>query len=195
MPAKRTAGVSPAWNSKPAGCRRYMVMFSSINILDRMERAVEKIKERLLRVTAALEAAGVRYAIIGGHAVAAWVATIDETAVRNTRDVDMLLDRGEFEAARTALESAGFIYRHVAGVDVFLDGKDARPREAVRVVFAGEQVQPDYELPAPDLSETKRLPGGLAVISLDALVRMKLTSFRIKDRVHLLDLINAGLLG
>ena len=32
------------------------------------------------------------------------------------------------------------------------------------------------------------------MVSLPALVRMKLTSYRLKDRVHLLDLIGVGLI-
>ena len=43
-----------------------------INILERMARAVEKVRDRLQRATAALESAGVPYAVIGGNAVAAW---------------------------------------------------------------------------------------------------------------------------
>ncbi len=39
--------------------------------LDRMVRAVEKVRERLLRATGALDAAGLPYAVIGGNAVAA----------------------------------------------------------------------------------------------------------------------------
>ena len=58
--------------------------------LDRMVRAVEKVRERLLRATAALEKAGVPYAVAGGNAVAVWVTRVDESAVRNTRDVDIL---------------------------------------------------------------------------------------------------------
>ncbi len=57
------------------------------------------------------------YAVAGGNAVAAWVSRVDEAAVRNTQDVDLLL------------------------------------------------------------------------------VRMKLTSFRDKDRTHLRDLIDVGLIG
>ena len=53
-------------------------------ILERMVRAVEKVRNRLLQATAALEKAGVQYAVIGGNAVAAWVATVAESAVRNT---------------------------------------------------------------------------------------------------------------
>lgn len=47
-------------------------------ILDRMERAVANVRERLLRATTALNRAGISYAVGGGHAVASWVATVDE---------------------------------------------------------------------------------------------------------------------
>ncbi len=36
--------------------------------LDRMVRAVEKVRDRLLRTAAALEGAGVPYAVVGGNA-------------------------------------------------------------------------------------------------------------------------------
>jgi hypothetical protein len=35
--------------------------------------------------------------------------------------------------------------------------------------------------------------GRITVVSLEALVRMKLTSFRRKDQVHILDLLEIGL--
>ena len=76
-------------------------------ILDRMERAVAKVRERLLRATAVLNQAGIPYAVVGGHAVASWVATIDEGAVRNTRDIDLLVRREDLPAITAALEQAG----------------------------------------------------------------------------------------
>src|SRR4051794_8606990 len=109
--------------------------------LDRMVRAVERVRERLLRATAALKWAGVPYAVAGGNAVAVWVAQVDEGAVRNTRDVDILIQRQDLPAARAALEAARFLYRHLAGVDLFLDGPDTSAREAVHIIFAGEKVR------------------------------------------------------
>src|SRR5713101_3854237 len=73
------------------------------DILDRMERAVAKVRERLLRATAALNQIGVPYAVVGGNAVAAWVATIDEGAIRNTRDVDLLVRRSDLPTIAAAL--------------------------------------------------------------------------------------------
>src|SRR5438874_4507026 len=100
----------------------------------RMIRAVEKVRERLRRVVAALEAAGVPYALVGGNAVAAWVSRVDETAVRNTQDVDILLRRADLPAAITATARSGFVYRHAASLDMFLDGPDAKARDAVHLV-------------------------------------------------------------
>jgi len=161
--------------------------------LERMIRAVEKVRDRLLRATAALEKAGVAYAVIGGNAVAAWVARVDEAAVRNTQDVDILLRRADLPAARAALEGAGFVYRHVAGIDLFLDGPDAKARDAVHVLFTGEKVRPDYALPTPDVTEFEQGPA-YRMLPLDALVRMKLTSFRVKDQMHLQDMAGVGLI-
>src|SRR5205814_3912279 len=94
---------------------------------ERALMAAEKVKERLRRATKALGDAGVPYAVAGGNAVAEWVARIDEDAVRNTRDVDVLIRRIDLPAARSALEAAGFVYHQVLDVDVFIDGPQGRP--------------------------------------------------------------------
>jgi Uncharacterised nucleotidyltransferase len=163
-------------------------------VWDRMVAAVEKVRDRLLRATATLEAAGVPYAVVGGNAVAAWVARIDPAAVRNTQDVDILIRRSDFPAAKAAFESAGFIYRHAASIDMFLDGPGSKARDAVHILMAREKVRPTDLAPTADVEESDSNPDGrYRHLSLEALVRMKLTSHRLKDRVHLQDLIGVGL--
>jgi hypothetical protein len=164
-----------------------------MSLLDRMVLGVERVRDRLVRASEALEKAGIPYAVAGGNAVAAWVATVDAAAVRNTQDVDILLRRADLDAAAGALSGAGFIRRHGAGLDVFLDGPDATARDALHVVMAGEKVRPDYPTAAPDVTESEK-PGGFRIVALEALVRMKLTSFRRKDQVHLLDMLEIGLI-
>lgn len=159
---------------------------------ERMNNAVEQVRRRLLRAARALGDAGVPYAVTGGNAVAAWASRVEEAAVRNTRDVDVLLRRPDLPAARTALEAAGFVFRHADGMDMFLDGATGKARDAVHIVFAGEKVRPEYLLAAPDVSESEETET-FCLLSLDALVRMKLTSYRDRDRVHLRDLIEIGL--
>lgn len=169
-------------------------MPSDMPLLDRMVLAVERVRDRLLRASGALEKAGVPYAVAGGNAVAAWVATVDAAAVRNTQDVDILLRRADLESAAAALEKAGFVRRRTAGIEMFLDGGQAKARDAVHVLVAGEKVRPEYASPAPDVSESEKPGGGgVRVVKLEALVRMKLTSFRRKDQVHLLDMLEIGL--
>lgn len=159
----------------------------------RMERAVEKVQQRLERATAALEKAAIPYAIIGGNAVRAWVAQADEAAVRTTRDVDILLRRSDWPSAIAAMQAAGFVYRHAKSIDMFLDGPDAKARDAVHVVFAGEKVHPSDPLPAPDVTEAEEIQRH-RTLRLEPLVRMKLTAFRDKDRMHLRDMIDVELI-
>ena len=159
---------------------------------ERMIRAVEKVRERLHRATAALEAAGIPYAVIGGNAVASWVSRVDESLVRNTRDVDILLRRADFERAKTALASAGFIHHQVLGVETFMDGPDGRPGDGVHLIFAGEIVRAGDREETPDVAQSER-DKLFQLVSLDGLVRMKLTAFRRKDQMHLIDLIHVGL--
>ena len=163
------------------------------HILDRMERAVAKVRERLLKVSVALEEAGIDYAVVGGNAVATWVSTVDEEAVRNTRDVDLLIRRSDLPAVASTLERKGFIQAEVLGVVMFLDGPEGKPSAAIHLLFAGEKAQPDHSVANPELITIKD-PAGFRVIELEGLVRMKLTSHRDKDRMHIRDLIAVGLL-
>jgi len=160
---------------------------------ERALMAAEKVKERLRRATRALDGAGVPYAVVGGNAVAEWVARMDDEAVRNTRDVDLLVRRADFAAARTALETAGFFYHHILDVDVFIDGPQGKPSGGVHLLFAGEKVRVDDEHPCPELDESERA-AEFQVVTLLALVRMKLLAWRDKDRTHLRDMIHVGLI-
>jgi hypothetical protein len=160
---------------------------------ERALMAAEKVKERLRRSTKALDDAGVPYAVVGGNAVAEWVARIDEDAIRNTPNVDLLVRRAGLPAARIALERAGFVYYQLLDVDMFIDGPQGRPSGGVHILFAGEKVKPEYEHASPDLDESERA-AEFQVTTLPALVRMKLVSNRLKDKVHLLDLIGVGLI-
>lgn len=161
--------------------------------LERMVDAVERVRARLLRVADALHGAGIAYAIAGGNAVAAWVSTVDSAAVRNTQDVDVLVRREDLPRVRAALERAGFTHRHSAGLDVFTDRPDGSPREGVHLVFANERVRAHEPAANPDVTESHDA-GAFRVLALEALVRIKLTAWRDKDRTHLRDLIGVGLI-
>ena len=169
------------------------VVTFGFDVLDRVEQAAAMVKERLKRSVAALEAAGIPHAVVGGHAVAAWVARIDPAAVRTTVDVDLLIDRADLPRAIVALEQVGFIHSFTFGINIFVDGPSGKAREAVHILFAGETVKPVDPLPAPDLSAAQTLDG-YRIVDLDRLIVMKLTAFRDKDKTHLRDMIDVGLI-
>ena len=129
------------------------------------------------------------------HRMASSATTVvsADGALLSSEDVDILLRRSDFDAATAALEKAGFIRRHVASIDMFLDGPKAKARDAVHVVFALEKVRSDSLLPSPDITESEST-AAFRLLKLQPLVQMKLTAFRDKDRTQLRDLIEVGLL-
>jgi hypothetical protein len=161
-------------------------------VFDRMFGAMEKVRERLDRACAALGTAKIPYAVIGGNAVAAWVATVDDGAVRTTRAVDLLVREADLERVTEALEAAGFRRDQVMDVIVFLDGENGKPSQGIHLLLAGRKVKPDYATATPDTDKIVAIEGK-QIIDLEQLVGMKLNSYRRKDQTHLIDLIGVGL--
>lgn len=155
--------------------------------------SLDDVTNRMQRISQALDQSGVAYALVGGQAVAIWVATKDPAAVRTTKDVDLLLRRQDLPKARAAAIGAGFDYFEVMGVGMFLERTDPNPRKAVHLLWADEQVRPEYPLPSPSVEDSQVMEPGNRVVSLAGLVRMKLMSNRDQDRVHLRDLIEVDL--
>jgi hypothetical protein len=125
---------------------------------ERMIAAVQVVRERACRAAGALNLAGIPHVIVGGHAVVSWVARVDREAVRNTKDVDLMIRRDDLPQVIDVLEAAGFIHRNAAGVDHFLDGPDGSVRSAIHIVFAGEKVQANYPLPTAEITESEPGP-------------------------------------
>jgi len=171
-----------------------MVEFTIVGnqLWDRMERAVEKVNERLRKTVRILEDSKVPYAVIGGHAVRAWVAQVDEAALRTTRDVDILVRPDDFPALMNAMIAAGFHHRNVSGLDMFVEQADASARDAVHVVLVGK-IEREGDEPNPDI-EPMATANDFQTVALETLVRMKLNAYRRKDQVHLLDMISLGMI-
>ena len=158
------------------------------------ENKVEQLYDVTVRLASALENAGIPYQIIGGFAVFSHIETVDPLGARLTRDVDITVDRARLQEIAAAVEPAGFRYRHVAGVDMLVDAKEPKARSAVHIIFANEKVRPEYVEPVPGISHPERSKRGYWIAPVADLVRMKLTSFRLKDKVHIQDLDSARLI-
>lgn len=157
-------------------------------------RAVNRVERLLRRVTAALSAARIPYAVAGGNDVAAWVATVDEGAVRATKDVDILVRRDDLERIAQHLHKLGLMPVEVLGVTMFADRRRPNPKTGVRAVFAGEKIRPHYAYPAPDPAQSVVSTAGDRVITLPELLGMKLQAYRFIDRAHVVDLMAVGLI-
>lgn len=159
----------------------------------RIGESMDRVELRLRRVVKILESASIPFAIVGGNAVRVWVAQVDPGAVRATNDVDVLIRPEDLEQVKQVMAANGYHYRKAAGLDMFLEGNEDSVRYAIHIVLANRLVkQGDFE-PNPDV-EPSEYGDGIRILPLERLVRMKLNSFRLKDRVHLLDMIEVGLL-
>lgn len=157
-----------------------------------VDKHVEQLFEVLRRLHSALSMAGIPYRVVGGLGVFLQVSAKDPLAARLTRDVDVAIDRKDLERIAQAVKESGFHCFHAAGVDMLVDATQPKARSAVHFVFVREKVRPDYVEPVPDFSEPTTTEEGVLLASVADLVRMKLTSFRLKDKVHLMDLDSVG---
>lgn len=156
--------------------------------------AVDRVEKLLRKVSKALGKAGILYAVVGGNAVAAWVATVDEGAVRATKNVDLLVRRGDLYAIAEAVHDVGLMPAEVLGVHMLVDRRRPNPKTAVHLILAGELIRPYDEHPAPDLKNIVQARGGFKLLGLPELLRMKLSAFRRVDKVHIVDILSTGMI-
>jgi hypothetical protein len=150
----------------------------------------------LHKISAALSAEGVPHELIGGLAVLVHVEEADPTQAMLTRDVDLMVLRADLQRVKDAAARHGFRFRHSAGLDMLLYGNTDSAKNAVHLIFSGEKVSPNQASPNPPIApEKKRIHNQeVMVIPVADLVRMKLSSFRLKDQVHIQVMDAAGLI-
>jgi hypothetical protein len=144
-------------------------------------------------VERAFASAGLEYRVVGGLAAYMYVEEREPDAGRLTRDIDITVRREDLAAIAEAVGPFGLQHRHVAGIDMLVQTGQPSARRAVHMIFSGEKVRPEYSEPAPEIGEC-RLLQGVRLVPVEDLIRMKLTSFRLKDEVHLKDLDEAGII-
>jgi len=158
------------------------------------DQHVDQLFDVLRRVTAALSEAGIDYRLVGGLAVYLHVAERNRMRARLTEDVDIAIERAALERLAEAVDPFGFEVRHAAGVDLLVDREQPKKRSAVHFVFVREKVQPDYLEAVPGFSDPTTTREGVLLAPVIDLVRMKLTSFRLRDQVHIKDLDSVRLI-
>lgn len=158
-----------------------------MEVLERLKLAEELVRRRRARATAALSGAAIPFAIAGGNAVAAWVNSVDPSAVRNTPDVVIAVRRVDAVRVDETLRVAGLHQIDPNRSDLFLEeppGPDGPTpllvRKAVPIVH--------------DEASTRAVElNGEPVLPLDALVLAELDAGRTLNKVLVRDLIDVGL--
>lgn len=149
----------------------------------------------LSRIADVFSSEDIPYELIGGLAVLAHIQDVAPDEERTTKDVDLMVNRDDLEEIKTAAARNGFRFRHTAGVDMLMFGDDDNARDAVHLIFAEEKTSPKQLIPNPALNPIAKMIRGkeVMVVPIADLVRMKLTTFRLKDQVHIQALDRAGL--
>ncbi|MGD1071444.1 MAG: hypothetical protein ABSB15_14985 [Bryobacteraceae bacterium] len=145
----------------------------------------EERRAQLLSLAGLVEksfaSAGLEYRIAGGLAAHLYAEEVDPDAGRLTKDIDIVVRREDLQAIAQVVEPFGLQYRHAAGVDMLLQAGAPSGRRAVHMMLENE------------LGPCRSIRG-IRLVPLIDLVRMKLTSFRLKDQMHLKDLDELGLI-
>ena len=132
---------------------------------------VEQLFDRVRQLHQVLTAAGIPYRIVGGLAVFMHVSERDPLRARLTADVDADVRPEEFARAYECAASAG------------VTSRDGVHRSIVHLYAS--------DLPNSPSATTRE---GILLAPVADLVRMKLTSYRLKDKVHIQDLDGVGLI-
>jgi hypothetical protein len=150
----------------------------------------------LERVARPLVAAKVPYELIGGMAVLLHVNRVEPSAIRNTKDIDIMIQRADLERIEEVLQGHGFAFGDGDDVDGLTTLKEKIGTNAVHLVFSEERTRANQAAPNPALRPEELSVYGLdvAVIPVLDLVSMKLANNRDIDRVHIRDLDSVGLI-
>jgi hypothetical protein len=160
------------------------------------EKRLSNLVSLLHKITRVLTLHRVPYELIGGLAVLVYVEEASPEHTPLTRDVDLMINRSDLERTIKAAAEQGFRYRHAAGVDMLIPEAAQKAIHAVHLRFSGEKVSPNQAVPNPPIRPRNKSVEGQQVMIIDVedLVIMKLSSFRLKDQVHIKAFDAAGLI-
>ena len=150
----------------------------------------------LPKITDTLNTQHIPHELIGGLAVRIYVEEANSEHTSLTRDVDVIVNRSDLERIKETASKEGLRFSDAAGVDMLIYGPTESAGNAVHLVFSGEKVRPTQATPNPPIRpDLKHVHGkDVLVIPLLHLIRMKLSSNRLKDQVHIKSMDAAGLI-
>jgi hypothetical protein len=157
-----------------------------------MFHAIQLVRDRQAEIVRTLSAADISFALSGSNATFAWIASVDESAVRQYRNVEFIINCKDINPVTSALEGLG-LTTDVRDDNILFRNESIRyDRWTDIAFFAGEQIAgKPYRVPNLDRIE---VIGESPLIVLDRLVSFQLSRWTLDDRVDLRDLMNVGLI-
>jgi hypothetical protein len=154
--------------------------------------AIQRVRDRQSEIVHTLSAAGIPFALSGSNATFVWIASIDESATRQYRNVEFIIEREDIDRVVARLTDLGLI-ADVQDFHILYRNEAIRhDRWADMAIFAGEPVA-GKSCSVPNLDRIE-LINGLPAIGLDRLVSFQLSRWLLDDQVDLRDLISVGLI-
>jgi hypothetical protein len=164
---------------------------ASFSILDKHQQWLLDLARH---VCGALSDAGIHYRMVGGMAVFFHVDMLDPIAARLTTGVDVAIQRVDLPRVGQAVRPLRLELRNDRGLNVLAGTVYDRVRTVGHLVFVREKIRSGYCEAVPDFSQPTVTAEGFLLASVTDLVRMKLTSYRIIDKVHIIDMDGVGLI-
>jgi len=147
------------------------------------EERLSRLNDIVQRFDRAMSEASIPYEVVGGLAVYYQVERAAPDTGRLTRDIDVLVHGHDVKRIATAAEGLGFVFHQAADQPMLVDAASPSAPKAIHLIVVPE--------PTPEIAPERLNSAWIA--SVAHLLRMKLTSYRLRDRVHIQDMDNAGL--
>jgi hypothetical protein len=162
------------------------------DLLEKMILAASNVRERQSQIVRALEKSGVSFALSGSNATHLWVASVEEAAARQYRNVELIIERKDIDSLVAAMKELGFFTDLRPDRVTIRSTPDQRKRWADIALFANESAA-NKSFTIPSLNGTT-VVGSVPVLLLESLVELQLWRWTLDDRVDLRDMIEVGLL-
>jgi hypothetical protein len=157
-----------------------------------MFAAAEFVRDRQARIIQRLRDGAFQFALSGSNATFIWIGSVDESAVRQYRNVELIIDRKDDTQVANDLTNLGLAADIRSDRIVFWHPSIQRERCADMALFAGELLF-DRKCVVPALTHIEWISND-PVISLEPLVTFQLSRWLLDDQVDLRDMIEVGLI-
>ena len=158
-------------------------------MFERMFEAQRIVRDRQAAIVDLLLKREIPFALSGSNATFVWIESVDDSAVRQYRNIDFIIQRGDSGLVSSTLKEIDLTAEIQEDHILFLNNQSIRYSD--RAFFASERLL-TQNATIPSL-EAVVVIHDVPVISLSELVKFQLERYKLDDKVDLRDLMDAKL--